>query len=163
MCLRWCNYVKILPCVLLCLCHVLNFRETTFCSPLESCVFQVPVSGLLWQNQVYQGVCFQVYLPPLFLVAVCVLNHRELDGLLVEQCTVDSDSSTGQSLPTVIGKTPTSETSLSKSWVTYRTTQAVLCHCINCLSRPMDPLVFLLWLYHALSTTAIHILVNWFS
>uniref|UniRef100_A0A673WK78 Actin-related protein 10 n=1 Tax=Salmo trutta TaxID=8032 RepID=A0A673WK78_SALTR len=28
--------------------------------------------------------------------------HKELDGLLVEQCTVDSDSSTGQSLPTVI-------------------------------------------------------------
>uniref|UniRef100_A0AAZ3QPL1 Actin-related protein 10 n=1 Tax=Oncorhynchus tshawytscha TaxID=74940 RepID=A0AAZ3QPL1_ONCTS len=39
--------------------------------------------------------------------------HKELDGLLVEQCTVDSDSSTGQSLPTVIGKTPTSETYLS--------------------------------------------------
>uniref|UniRef100_A0A8C7IVH8 Actin-related protein 10 n=1 Tax=Oncorhynchus kisutch TaxID=8019 RepID=A0A8C7IVH8_ONCKI len=28
--------------------------------------------------------------------------HKELDGLLVEQCTVDSDSSTGQSLPTYI-------------------------------------------------------------
>uniref|UniRef100_A0A8C7K374 Actin-related protein 10 n=1 Tax=Oncorhynchus kisutch TaxID=8019 RepID=A0A8C7K374_ONCKI len=28
--------------------------------------------------------------------------HKELDVLLVEQCTVDSDSSTGQSLPTVI-------------------------------------------------------------
>uniref|UniRef100_A0A674AIS8 Actin related protein 10 n=1 Tax=Salmo trutta TaxID=8032 RepID=A0A674AIS8_SALTR len=39
--------------------------------------------------------------------------HKELDGLLVEQCTVDSDSSTGQSLPTVIGKTPTSETYLT--------------------------------------------------
>uniref|UniRef100_A0AAZ3SNK8 Actin-related protein 10 n=1 Tax=Oncorhynchus tshawytscha TaxID=74940 RepID=A0AAZ3SNK8_ONCTS len=32
--------------------------------------------------------------------------HKELDGLLVEQCTVDSDSSTGQSLPTVIGSIP---------------------------------------------------------
>lgn len=28
---------------------------------------------------------------------------RELDGLLVEQCTVDTDTSTGQSVPAVLG------------------------------------------------------------
>ncbi|XP_062324499.1 actin-related protein 10 [Osmerus eperlanus] len=32
--------------------------------------------------------------------------HKELDSLLVEQCTVDSDSTTGQSLPAVIGSIP---------------------------------------------------------
>uniref|UniRef100_A0A3P8Y5C9 Actin-related protein 10 n=1 Tax=Esox lucius TaxID=8010 RepID=A0A3P8Y5C9_ESOLU len=32
--------------------------------------------------------------------------HKELHTVLVEQCTVDSDSSTGQSLPTVIGSIP---------------------------------------------------------
>lgn len=29
---------------------------------------------------------------------------RELEGLLTEQCTVDTESSPGQSLPTVIGE-----------------------------------------------------------
>uniref|UniRef100_A0AAQ6AND5 Actin-related protein 10 n=1 Tax=Amphiprion ocellaris TaxID=80972 RepID=A0AAQ6AND5_AMPOC len=29
--------------------------------------------------------------------------HKELDGLLVEQCTVDTDTTTGQSVPAVIG------------------------------------------------------------
>lgn len=32
--------------------------------------------------------------------------HKELDSLLVEQCTVDADSGTGQSLPSVIGSVP---------------------------------------------------------
>ncbi|XP_046877120.1 actin-related protein 10 [Hypomesus transpacificus] len=32
--------------------------------------------------------------------------HKELESLLEEQCTVDSDSTTGQSLPTVIGSIP---------------------------------------------------------
>uniref|UniRef100_A0AAQ5YC79 Actin related protein 10 n=1 Tax=Amphiprion ocellaris TaxID=80972 RepID=A0AAQ5YC79_AMPOC len=32
--------------------------------------------------------------------------HKELDGLLVEQCTVDTDTTTGQSVPAVIGTIP---------------------------------------------------------
>ncbi|XP_066550566.1 actin-related protein 10 [Amia ocellicauda] len=32
--------------------------------------------------------------------------HKELESLLVEQCTVDTDSSTGQSLPAVMGSIP---------------------------------------------------------
>ncbi|XP_060773774.1 actin-related protein 10 [Neoarius graeffei] len=32
--------------------------------------------------------------------------HKELESLLIEQCTVDTDLSTGQSLPTVIGTIP---------------------------------------------------------
>lgn len=33
---------------------------------------------------------------------LCV-SCRELDGLLIEQCTVDTDAATGQSIPAVIG------------------------------------------------------------
>lgn len=33
---------------------------------------------------------------------VCI-SCRELDGLLVEQCTVDTDATTGQSVPAAIG------------------------------------------------------------
>lgn len=37
-------------------------------------------------------------------VTACVcISCRELDGLLVEQCTVDTDTTTGQSVPAVIG------------------------------------------------------------
>uniref|UniRef100_A0A671YQY1 Actin related protein 10 n=1 Tax=Sparus aurata TaxID=8175 RepID=A0A671YQY1_SPAAU len=32
--------------------------------------------------------------------------HKELDGLLVEQCTVDTDTTTGQSVPAAIGTIP---------------------------------------------------------
>ncbi|CAF89326.1 unnamed protein product [Tetraodon nigroviridis] len=32
--------------------------------------------------------------------------HKELDGLLVEQCTVDTDAAPGQSVPAVIGTIP---------------------------------------------------------
>ncbi|KAK1160658.1 hypothetical protein AOXY_G20939 [Acipenser oxyrinchus oxyrinchus] len=32
--------------------------------------------------------------------------HKELESLLIEQCTVDTDSSTGQSLPSVMGSIP---------------------------------------------------------
>lgn len=31
------------------------------------------------------------------------ISCRELDGFLVEQCTVDTDTSTGQSVPAIIG------------------------------------------------------------
>ncbi len=39
--------------------------------------------------------------PPI-TACVCI-SCRELDALLVEQCTVDTDTTTGQSVPAVIG------------------------------------------------------------
>lgn len=55
-------------------------------------------------------------------VTACVCIYcRELDGLLVEQCTVDTDTITGQSVPAVIGnyiKIPIHCVWLSFKWIT---------------------------------------------